>query len=163
MLAGVELLLTYSDGGAPTFVEGDFLDGALDLDEVEGFTADVDGGAEDGFYFGEFVLVAGDEVEGLGRHLCRACGLEIESPARILIRSPLVVDLFYPPEVSSCIIIVESLLHSKCYGRSDASACLPLVFNRLGELPPKGPHQLPAAPLNPRVAANRLGKLRRRR
>lgn len=50
-------------GGAAAFVNGYFLEGALDLDKVEGLVCDGDGGLEDGLYLGELVGVAGDEVD----------------------------------------------------------------------------------------------------
>lgn len=45
------------------FVNGYFFEGVLDFDKVEGLVCDGDGGFEDGFYFGEFVGVVGDEVD----------------------------------------------------------------------------------------------------
>lgn len=56
----------YGFGSAARFVEGYFLDGALQLGKVERVVDHVDGLAEDGFDFFELVGIAGDEDEGGG-------------------------------------------------------------------------------------------------
>jgi hypothetical protein len=72
---------TYSFSSSSRFVSGDFLDCALDLDQVDVLVPQLDYALEDGLDFGEFVLVACDEVElswerrhlGL-REWSRCCG-----------------------------------------------------------------------------------------
>ena len=54
-------------GGGATLLDGDLVDGALDLGQVEGLAAHLDGGLEDGLDLGQLVGVAADKVYDRGR------------------------------------------------------------------------------------------------
>ena len=59
----------------------DLLNGTLNLDQIHGLRAQVDGClGQDGLHFCELVLVARDEVEFLGRSHCR-CSMKICGPS----------------------------------------------------------------------------------
>lgn len=64
---------TYSSGSPPAFVLGNLLDGALDFDQVEGTTSQGNNVPKNGLDFGQFVRVAGDEVEFGGSHDVSGC------------------------------------------------------------------------------------------
>lgn len=55
--------MAYRFSSTPRLLLGDFFNGALDFGDIDGLVVDFDDGAEDGADFGEFVFVAGDEVE----------------------------------------------------------------------------------------------------
>jgi len=52
----------------PTLVDGDFLDGALNLDDIKRGAGQADGIAEDGLHLGKLVLVTSDEMEVFWNH-----------------------------------------------------------------------------------------------
>jgi hypothetical protein len=54
---------THSSGSSPALVQRNLVRRALYLDEVERFALQLDNVAQDGAGFGQFILVAGDEVE----------------------------------------------------------------------------------------------------
>lgn len=62
-------MYTYRLGGRLGLVLGNLLNRALDLEQIDRLTLQPDGrGGQDGLHFGQFVLVARDEVELFGRH-----------------------------------------------------------------------------------------------
>lgn len=59
---------TYYCSSSTTFVSRDVFDGPLYFGNIETLAPQWDNVTEYGLDFGEFVLVAGDEVEFFGRH-----------------------------------------------------------------------------------------------
>lgn len=66
----MNLSKTYCFGGSSCFVQCDFFDCALDLDEVDILVSQLNDAFENGLDFGEFVLISGDEIEVLGHRWC---------------------------------------------------------------------------------------------
>jgi hypothetical protein len=82
---------TYRLRSPDRLIPRNLLNGALDLDQIHGLRAQVDGRlGQDGLHFGELVLVARDEVEFLGRRHC-CCSTEMCGP-----REKCVVVLLFP-------------------------------------------------------------------
>ena len=65
---------TYRFSSSSGFLFGNLLDSPLDLGDIDGLVVDLDDVAENRSHLGEFVLVAGNEVEFGERHGQRVGG-----------------------------------------------------------------------------------------